>query len=97
MKVVSRVDVRFMSWGSEVRVTYSYKEGEVCAPGTKKRATSAATMARAALARALEDLDKGNASWGGNGTDFSTCTTIDAVLIDVTRHEVQRATRPVPP
>ncbi len=77
--VLQSVLVRFEREGVEIAVSYSHLETGQPNPGTKTRARRAARMARAGLQTALEGLDRGDALWGGYGTDTHEST--DRVLV----------------
>ena len=77
--VLQSVLVRFEWEGVELSVTYGHAETGQHNPGTKTRTRRAARMARAGLQAALEGLDRGDALWGGYGTDTREST--DRVLV----------------
>jgi len=76
--VLQSVLVRFEREGVELSVTYGHGYGQP-SPGTKKRTRRASRMARAGLQVALDGLDRGDALWGGYGTDTHEST--DRVLV----------------
>ena len=80
--VLQSVLVRFEREGVELSVTYGHGYGHGYgqpSPGTKKRTRRASRMARAGLQVALDGLDRGDALWGGYGTDTHEST--DRVLV----------------
>ena len=77
--VLQSVLVRFEREGVEIAVSYSHREPAQPNPGTKTRTRRAARMARAGLQAALEGLDRGDALWGGFGTNVNEST--DRVLV----------------
>ena len=77
--VLQSVLVRFEREGVEIAVSYSHREPAQPNPGTKTRTRRAARMARAGLQAALEGLDRGDALWGGYGTN--TRETTDRFLV----------------
>ncbi len=77
--VLQSVLVRFEREGVEIAVSYSHLETGQPNPGTKTRTRRASRMARAGLQVALDGLDRGDALWGGYGTDTHEST--DRVLV----------------
>ncbi len=77
--VLQSVLVRFEREGVEIAVSYSHREPAQPNPGTKTRTRRAAKMARAGLQTALEGLDRGDALWGGFGTNVNEST--DRLLV----------------
>ncbi len=77
--VLQSVLVRFEREGVEIAVSYEHPEPGQPNPGTKTRTQGAARMARAGLQAALEVLDRGDALWGGSGTNTHEST--DRVLV----------------
>jgi hypothetical protein len=76
---IRRMIVTFNRDDVEVSITYSH-DHEPATPGSKKRTTTAAGMARKGLERALEGLDTAEVVWGGFATD--THLTTDMVVLD---------------
>jgi len=78
-RVLRSIGVTFTREGIEFAVTYAH-DGEQPMPGTKKRTTAAATMARKALELALEGLGSGPVLWGGFGTN--TQVSKDTIIVE---------------
>lgn len=76
--VLQSILVRFEREGIEIAVRYEHSDTQPT-PGTKTRTRRAARMARAGLESALEGLDRGDALWGGHGTNTHAST--DKVLL----------------
>jgi hypothetical protein len=80
---IRRMIVTFNRDEVEISITYSHDSSEATAtPGSKKRTTTAARMARKGLEHALEGLDAAGEAvvWGGFATD--TSLTTDVVVLD---------------
>ena len=73
MTTVEKIVVTFTGGAIEYSVTYHH-DAEPANPGTKRRTTTAARMARKGLELALAKLDSGAVLWGGFGTDTRQST-----------------------
>ncbi len=82
-RVLRSIRVTFTREGIEYAVTYAH-DGEQPTPGTTKRSTAAARMARKGLEAALETLGSGAVVWGGFATN--TQVSKDTVIIDRKEH-----------
>jgi hypothetical protein len=82
-RVLRSIGVTFTREGIEFAVTYAH-DGELPAPGTKKRTATATEMARKGLEAALEALGSGAVVWGGFGTD--TRVSKDTIIADRKEH-----------